>query len=159
MLSGTLNQKLFPVYSKQQKQSALNNMERVGISDLKKKCFQELSGGQQQRVLLARALCATSELIILDEPITGLDPIASQDFYELIESLNKQQGITVVMVSHDVTSSVKHAGKILHLSSNGYFFGTTHQYVHSEIGEKFMLKDCPCEECTHSHQIKGESVC
>lgn len=146
VLSGTLNRRKFPFYSKEQKHIALNNMEKVGISDLKGKCFQELSGGQQQRVLLARALCATSKLIILDEPISGLDPLASQDFYDLVSDLNKD-GITVVMVSHDITSAVNHASHILHMSSDGYFYGSTHKYMHSSYGEKFLITDCPCDDC------------
>lgn len=150
VLSGTLNQRFLPFYSKKQKQFAAENMEKVGISNLKKKSFQELSGGQQQRVLLARALCATSKLLILDEPITGLDPIATQDLYELISVLNKS-GITIVMVSHDITESVKHASHILHLTDKGYYYGTTHQYMHSELGNKFLLRDCPCDSCRHNH--------
>jgi len=150
ILSGTLNQRVLPFYSKEQKEFALKNMEKVGISDLKKKSFQNLSGGQQQRVLLARALCATSKLLILDEPITGLDPLASQDFYELLSELNKN-GITIVMVSHDITESVKHASHILHMTAKGYYYGTTHQYIHSELGAKFLLRDCPCDSCQHSH--------
>lgn len=149
VLSGTLNRRKLPFYSKEQKNIALNNMEKVGISDLKRKCFQELSGGQQQRVLLARALCATSKLIILDEPISGLDPLASQDLYDLVYDLNKD-GITVVMVSHDITSAVNHASHILHLSSDGFFYGSTHEYMHSSYGEKFLITDCPCDDCRHS---------
>ena len=151
VLSGTLNKKFLPLYSKEQKNLAIENLKKVNILDLKKKSFQELSGGQQQRVLLARALCATSKLLILDEPITGLDPIASQDLYDLIDKLNKQ-GITIIMVSHDITTSVKHASHILHMSGDSCFYGTTHQYMHSEIGERFMLKDCPCDKCSHSHK-------
>lgn len=150
VLSGTLNQRFFPFYSKEQKRVAVENMKKVGIEGLRKKSFQQLSGGQQQRVLLARALCATSKLLILDEPITGLDPIASQDFYDLLSSLNKI-GITIVMVSHDITESVKNASHILHITSKGYYYGTTHQYIHSEIGAKFLLRDCPCDNCQHNH--------
>lgn len=150
VLSGTLNRGFSPMYSKQQKALALENMEKTGISHLKKKCYRDLSGGQQQRVLLSRALCATGKLLILDEPITGLDPLASQDLYDLVYKLNKN-GITVIMVSHDVTASVKHASHILHLSADGYFYGTTHQYIHSKVGEKFMITGCPCDECQHRH--------
>ena len=149
VLSGTLNRRRLPFYSKCQKKIALDNMEKVGISGLKKKCFQELSGGQQQRALLARALCATSKLIVLDEPISGLDPLASQDLYDLVAEINKE-GITVVMVSHDINSAVNHASHILHLSSDGYFYGTTHRYMRSVYGEKFLITDCPCEDCRHN---------
>ncbi len=150
VLSGTLNRSFIPFYSKEQKKLALDNMEKVGISNLKKKSFQQLSGGQQQRVLLARALCATSKLLILDEPTTGLDPLATQDFYDLINKLN-HNGITIVMVSHDINSAVKNGRNILHLSSDSYFYGSTHEYMHSTIGAKFLIKDCPCDECQHSH--------
>ena len=149
VLSGTLNLRKLPFYSKEQKKTALDNMEKVGILNLKNKCFQELSGGQQQRVLLARALCATTKLIILDEPISGLDPLASQDLYDLVADLNKG-GITVVMVSHDITSAVNHASRILHLSGDGYFYGSTHEYMHSSYGEKFLITGCPCDECRHN---------
>ncbi|MCR5653321.1 MAG: ABC transporter ATP-binding protein [Ruminococcus sp.] len=149
VLSGTLNRRKLPFYSKEQKKIALENMEKVGISELKNKCFQELSGGQQQRVLLSRALSATSKLIILDEPISGLDPLASQDLYDLVAELNKG-GITVVMVSHDITSAVNHASHILHLSSDGFFYGSTHRYMHSSYGEKFLITDCPCDDCRNN---------
>ena len=149
VLSGTLNRHKLPFYSKEQKKTALENMEKTGISELKNKCFQELSGGQQQRVLLARALSATTKLIILDEPISGLDPLACQDLYDLLADINKD-GITVVMVSHDITSAVNHASRILHLSGNGFFFGSTHRYMHSSYGEKFLITDCPCDDCRNN---------
>lgn len=148
VLSGCLNKKHTLFYSKEQKQTALANMEKVGIISLKKKCFRELSGGQKQRVMLARALCATHKMLILDEPVTGLDPKAATDMYALIKNLNKS-GITIVMVSHDVTAAVNNSSKILHLSKNDYFYGTAHQYLHSDIGRKFMITDCPCDECQH----------
>lgn len=146
--SGCLNKKLTLFYSKEQKETVKRNMELTGIYYLKKKCFRELSGGQQQRAMLARALCATHKLLILDEPVTGLDPKASADMYALIKELNKS-GITIIMVSHDVTSAVNNATKILHLSKNSYFYGTSHQYLHSEIGKKFLIRDCPCDACQH----------
>lgn len=85
-------------------------MELTGITDIRKNCFRELSGGQQQRALLARALCATTKLLILDEPVTGLDPVASADMYNLVKNLYKE-GITVIMVSHDITAAVNNATK------------------------------------------------
>ena len=151
VLSGTLNQSRLPFYTAKQKKTALENMERIGISNLRSKSFQELSGGQKQRVLLARALCATTSLLILDEPLTGLDPLASQDFYDLVSRLNRG-GITVIMVSHDITSAVNHANHILHLGDGDYFFGTTHEYMHSPYGEKFLITDCPCDDCRHSRE-------
>lgn len=151
VFSGCLNQKHTLFYSKEQKESTAKNMELTGIYQLRKKCFRELSGGQRQRVLLARALCATHKLLILDEPVTGLDPKASSDMYALIKNLNKN-GITIIMVSHDITASVNNASKILHLSKNTYFYGTAHQYLHSDIGRKFMITDCPCDDCRHNHR-------
>ena len=111
VLSGCLNKKHTFFYSKEQKKTAAENMKLTGIYDLRKKCFRELSGGQRQRVMLARALCATHKLIILDEPVTGLDPMAMADMYALIKKLN-ESGITIIMVSHDVNSAVSNASKI-----------------------------------------------
>ena len=156
VLSGTLSLRKLPFYSKNQKKTAFENMDRVGISDIKNKCFQELSGGQQQRALLARALCATTKLIILDEPITGLDPLASQELYDLVKTLNKD-GITVVMVSHDINAAVTHASHILHLSGESYFYGTTHKYVRSPYGEKFLITDCPCDDCRHQKEVSDNA--
>ncbi len=151
VLSGCLNKMHTLFYSKEQKADAAKNMELTGILSLRKKCFRELSGGQKQRVLLARALCATHKLLILDEPVTGLDPKASADMYSLIKQLNKS-GITIIMVSHDITAAVNNASKILHLSRNTYFYGTAHQYLHSDVGRKFMITDCPCDDCRHNHR-------
>ena len=89
-----------PFYNKEEKALALENMKKMGVFDLQNRCYRELSGGQQQRVLLARALCATQKMLLLDEPVSGLDPNATEEMYELIESLNKS-GITIIMISHD----------------------------------------------------------
>ena len=125
-----------PFYNKQEKTIALSNMEKMGISDLAKCCYRELSGGQQQRVLLARALCATEKLLLLDEPIAGLDPVVSADMYRLIHDLNSKDGITVVMISHDLDAALKYATHILHIGKQ-IFFGTKEEYVQSEIGKVF----------------------
>ena len=139
VMSGFLNSKRFGMfYTKEQKNEAAALMERVGIIGLKNAFFSELSGGQQQRVLLCRALCAAKKLILLDEPTTGLDPIASADFYSLLSELNKD-GVTVIMVSHDVTGAVKMSSHILYLGKDSSFFGTTHQYLHSNAGKDIML--------------------
>ncbi len=125
-----------PFYSKEDKKTADENMERLGVADLKNRCYRELSGGQQQRVLLARALCATSRMILLDEPVTGLDPMASLDMYQIIKKLNKD-GITVVMISHDIFASVKYASHMLHIGDE-IFFGTTEEYRRSPIGRHYI---------------------
>jgi zinc transport system ATP-binding protein len=94
-----------------------------------------LSGGQQQRVLLARALTASKKLLLLDEPGAGLDPVVTQGLYALLEQINKEMGVTIIMVSHDMQTSVKYAGKILHLNIVQKFFGKTSDYTRSEIGK------------------------
>lgn len=113
-------------------------MERLGIADLKNRCYRELSGGQQQRALLARALCATGKVLLLDEPVAGLDPVATQDLYRLIDRINRETGITIVMVSHDIHSAVKYASRILHLKQRQVFFGSTEEYLRSEVGAEFV---------------------
>ncbi|MDR3243003.1 MAG: ATP-binding cassette domain-containing protein, partial [Clostridiales Family XIII bacterium] len=126
-----------PFYSKADKVTADENLARLGIDRLKNKCYRELSGGQQQRVLLARALCATQKMLLLDEPVAGLDPVATQDLYRTIDKINRETGITIVMVSHDIQSAVKYAGRILHLKNTQVFFGETADYVRSGAGAGF----------------------
>ena len=125
-----------PFYSPKEKQTALSNLERLGIADLKKSCFRDLSGGQ--RALIARALCATDKLLILDEPITGLDPSAIQDFYNIIRKLNREEQVAILMVSHDMANIVRQAGKILHLQQKALFWGTVQDYLKSGIGNQFL---------------------
>lgn len=129
-----------PFYGKREKEVALANMEKMGISDLSGRCYRELSGGQQQRVLLARALCATQKLLLLDEPVAGLDPVVSADMYHLIDELNRKDGITVVMISHDLEAALKYATHILHIGKR-IFFGTKEEYVSSEIGRNFSTSE------------------
>ena len=124
-----------PFYSRQEKNLALENMRRMDILSLKNKCYRELSGGQQQRVLLARALCATQKMLLLDEPVTGLDPHVTEEMYALIERLNKE-GITVIMISHDIESALKYATHILHIGEE-IFFGTKQEFIH-----KISCPDC-----------------
>ena len=127
-----------PFYSPKEKQTALSNLERLGIADHKKSCFRDLSGGQKQRALIARALCATDKLLILDEPITGLDPSAIQDFYNIIRKLNREEQVAILMVSHDMANIVRQAGKILHLQQKALFWGTVQDYLKSGIGNQFL---------------------
>ncbi len=128
VLSGCLSKcGMRPFYKKEEKVLALENMKRMGIEALQDKCYRELSGGQQQRVLLARALCATEKLLLLDEPVSGLDPNVTAEMYKLIEQLNKD-GVTIIMISHDIESAVKYASHILHIGEN-IFFTEKAQYV------------------------------
>lgn len=126
-----------PFYTRREKIKAKKNMALLGILDIKNKSYKTLSGGQQQRVLLARALCATDKILFLDEPVSGLDPRITTEFYEVIKELNRS-GITVVMISHDVKAAVKNANKILHLDNNLVFFGTTENYLNSTTGKMFL---------------------
>ena len=129
-----------PFYGKKEKQNAMENMVKMAIWDLKKKCYRELSGGQQQRVLLARALCATTKLLLLDEPVSGLDPKVTAEFYQLINSLNKE-GVTIIMVSHDMEAATTYASHILHIGKKQQFYGTTEEYENSEAGKSFFAGD------------------
>ena len=138
VLSGCIGRKGTSIFfSKEQRKSAEENMKKLDILSLKKKCYRELSGGQQQRVLLARALCAADKMILLDEPVTGLDPVVTADFYALLKKLNKQYGITVIMVSHDLFAAVNNASHILHLKKTNSFFGTTAEYLESDTYKRF----------------------
>ena len=128
-----------PFYNKEEKQLAADAMEKMQIAQLAKRCYRELSGGQQQRVLLARALCATRKMLLLDEPVSGLDPKATAEMYALIEKLNREDGITVIMISHDIAAAVKHASHILHIG-DAVFFGTKTEYLQSPQGRLFAAE-------------------
>lgn len=139
VLSGRLNslgKRLF--YSAEDKKAAAENMERMGIDEIAGKCYQELSGGQQQRVLLARAMCATKKMLLLDEPVTGLDPVAQNEMYNLIKLINLCDGITVIMVSHDIHEAVRYATHILHLGNRQLFFGSAADYKQSDMARRFL---------------------
>ena len=139
--SGCLNRHgLRPFYNNAEKRVAEENMKRLGIARLAKSCYRELSGGQRQRALLARALCAARRILLLDEPVTGLDPKAVTEMYGLIKELN-DDGITIIMISHDVAASIEHASHILHIGNqSSLFFGTKENYLRS--GAEFA-RDIP----------------
>lgn len=128
-----------PFYSKEEKALAAKNMERLGIDNLAKRCYRELSGGQQQRVLLARALCATEKMLLLDEPVSGLDPKVTADMYKMIKKLN-DDGISIIMISHDIYSAVKYASHILHIGSDT-FFGTVEEYRKTKLGKLYLEEE------------------
>ena len=139
VLSGRLGARgIRPFYSQEDKAIAEENICLLGIQSLRNRCYRELSGGQQQRVLLARALCATKKMLLLDEPVAGLDPVATQELYRLIEKINRDTGITVIMVSHDIQSAVKYATHILHLKNTQVFFGKKQDYLQSGVGIGFL---------------------
>lgn len=128
-----------PFYGKKEKALARENMELMGILDLEKRCYRQLSGGQQQRVLLARALCATRKLLLLDEPVAGLDPKVTVEMYETIKSLN-EKGITIIMISHDIAAALEYSSHILHIGKT-VFFGTKKDYLCSKEGRSFTGKE------------------
>ena len=141
VISGCLNRSgLRPFYSKEQKKTAMQWLERLDIAALKKRSYRALSGGQQQRVLLARALCATKKLLVLDEPVAGLDPIVTADLYALIQRINREDGITIIMVSHDIGAALQYATHILQVSGDNNFFGTVEEYRQSALGSLFLGK-------------------
>ena len=128
-----------PFYGKEEKELARKNIARMRLENLTGRCYRELSGGQQQRVLLARALCATRKLLLLDEPVSGLDPKVTAEMYALIEELNRE-GITIIMISHDIAAAVKYASHILHIGKH-VFFGTKEEYRESELGRYFLAQE------------------
>lgn len=133
VLSGFLSRKNHrPFYTKKEKFAAMEQLKKLGIVGLSKTCYRELSGGQQQRVLLARALCATDQLLVLDEPVTGLDPGAAKELYRLLKKLHAEEGMAILMVSHDLSNALKDADQILHMDHEGYFFGSVKDYRESE---------------------------
>lgn len=137
-LSGCLNRcGIKPFYSKADKALTLDNLKKMDILDLKDMSFRDLSGGQKQRVLLARALCATKKLLLLDEPVAGLDPKVTNEMYELIGELNKE-GITIIMVSHDLASALKYASHILHIGGGHQFYGTKEEYLNTPMYRRIV---------------------
>lgn len=130
---------LRPFYTKEEKRLAEANMEKMGVTEMKNRCYRELSGGQQQRVLLARALCAAKKAVLLDEPVSGLDPKVTEEMYQLIEKLNAE-GITVIMISHDLNAVLAYASHILHIGDT-VFFGTKAEYLASGVQDGFGRKD------------------
>ncbi len=144
---------LRPFYTKKEKKEAEACMKRMSIESMEDRCYRDLSGGQQQRVLLARALCATETILLLDEPVTGLDPKVTADMYELISRLNRE-GTAIIMISHDISAAVKYADHILHIGDT-IFYGTTEEYVESEAGELFRVSDANMP----AGQKEGDAEC
>lgn len=133
--SGCRGRSLF--LNTEMRRTAQQNIELLGIKDIRNSSFMELSGGQQQRALLARALCATKTLLLLDEPVAGLDPLVTREMYDVISMLHRERGLTVVMISHDIRTALTFADRILHMSQSGIFLGTPEEYRHSELGRAF----------------------
>ena len=157
VLSGRVGKKFGPAfYNRQDRQIAFENMEKLGITPLLKSSFRELSGGQQQRVLLARALCATEKLIVLDEPATGLDTKTQLDMYNLLRDINERENIAVVMVSHDIEVGLKYANKVLHINKNGVFFGDKEEYLSSGYAKPQTRTDASYGNSDAYRYVGGE---
>ena len=137
MLSGFSNRRTRFFYTSEEKSKTLMNLGKLGVLELKDKCYRELSGGQQQRVLLARALCAANDLIILDEPVTGLDPASMQDLYKTLRYLNEREGMAIIMVTHDMENALREAKHILSFDRRGCFYGTVEEFLASPTGKRF----------------------
>ena len=138
VLSGFLNRRRWRFfYTGEERSAALMHMGKLGILELKDRCYRELSGGQQQRVLLCRALCAADQLLILDEPVTGLDGAAAQDLYKTLRYLNDREHMAVVMVTHDVTAALREAKTIVHIGQKRFFCGTVEEYLRDNAGRRF----------------------
>lgn len=126
-----------PFYSRPQKKAAIDAMKKFGVDGLASKCYRELSGGQQQRVLLARTLCAATKVLLMDEPVAGLDPFVTEEFYGLVEKLNSE-GMTIIMISHDIAAAKKYATHILHIK-NDPSFTAKKEYFASGKGNEFSI--------------------
>ena len=134
VLSGCLSGRGFrPFYSEADKITAENQMEKMGVSNLRRRCYRELSGGQRQRVLLARALCAARKVLLLDEPVSGLDPDTTKELYDLIRKLNHDDNMAVIMISHDIAAAIRDASHILHIGGSRFFFGAKEKYLQSGL--------------------------
>ena len=139
VLSGCLSEHTrSPFYTQSQKQRARAAMDRLELIPLRRHSYRNLSGGQQQRVLLARALCAANGLLFLDEPVAGLDPMVTQEMYDIIRRLNREEGMTVVMVSHDIPAAVRYATHILQLETKTLFFGHTNEYLNTDAAKRML---------------------
>lgn len=142
IMTGFLGKKgWWPFFSREEKAQAAAVLEKLHITELAGRSYRELSGGQQQRVLLGRSLIAAHEILMLDEPVTGLDPGATAELYETLRTLNREDGLTIIMVTHDINSAVVNASKILHIAGDSYFFGTTASYMASEQARLFFPED------------------
>jgi len=150
VISGCIGRnKLGLFWNKEAKSKADEAMELLGISSLSDKPISVLSGGQRQKVLLARAFCASSDILLLDEPVNGLDPSAAHEMYSSIRMLNQSRNMTIIMVSHDVQCALHEANKILSLCRGHSFFGTPDEYyIHEQKDAEY---DHKLHDCTHCH--------
>lgn len=149
VLSGCINRgRLF--YSRSDRENAMEQIKKLSLEPIINRTFSELSGGQQQRVLLARALCAAKQLLVLDEPVTGLDPVVTDELYSIIRKLNQDEHLAVLMVSHDVHRAVQNATHILHMNKTPLFFGTASDYQKSPLYTQMSsVEVCETHLCTH----------
>lgn len=149
VLSGTISNNVRSIfYKKEDKENAKKVMQKLGIYDVRKTCFADLSGGQQQRVLIARALCATKSIIVLDEPTNGLDPSIARQIYELLNTLKNEENITILMVSHDIERALNYADIVIEIE-NGIV-------TYNGDVEKYHNNHCECRCHEHDKKDGGE---
>lgn len=149
---------LRPFYNKADKLKAKESIERLGLNDLRKRCYRELSGGQQERVLLARALCTSGTMMLLDEPTSGLDPSITMELYALLGDLNQNERVTFIVISHDLSASLQYASKILYLGKDN-FFGTTAEFVEWKNNYTAVsTTEELCDECDYCHPGSEKEV-
>ncbi len=154
VMLGCLNRHgILPFYRQSEKRRAEDVLKKLHIESLANRSYGELSGGQRKRVLLARALMASASLLLLDEPVAALDPIATRDFYDTLSTLHKE-GMTIIMVSHDIHASIHHGTHILHLSHDmPTFIGTVDDYLNSKTGHAYLDERGKCAQCEgHFHE-------
>lgn len=138
VMSGCLKKmKWRPFYTKKERDLANKNMKLLQISSLKNKSFSELSGGQQQRALIARALCATNKVLFLDEPFTALDGYGALKLYGILKKLNRDEHVTIVVISHDVDTILRYANHVIHVDETIVFDGTKEDYLESSFMKEY----------------------
>ena len=136
VLSGCLSKcGWHPFYGRREKELAQRQLSRLGLTELRNHSYRDLSGGQRQRTLLARALCAAKHLLLLDEPVAGLDTAIQAEFYRLVRSLREEDEMGIIMVSHDLHGALGQATHVLHLASN-LFYGTRDEYLKTPAGQR-----------------------
>lgn len=136
---GLLSQKKFPKkFTKSDATKIIQALELMDIVDLKDNLIGELSGGQQQRVFLARALVSKPSLLVLDEPITALDPQSRDSFFELTKNLNQAQGIAIILITHDTAQIGQYASKLLYLDKKVVFYGRFADFCNSKEMTKYF---------------------
>lgn len=124
-------------YNDEDNKKVVEILNRLNLCDLKNRKINKLSGGQQQRVLLARSLVSNPRVLILDEPTSALDPEVREDFYQLLETVNKS-GVTIILISHDLQSIEPYLNKVLLLDRKILFFGNPKDFNKTVSAKSYL---------------------